>query len=202
MSYLFERRARRRRAQWEAQTRTWATTTGRSLALDLHGGHPVRVRPYTVGLVLWEREQPWVEVPVTCSADTPIPVAQGSSVLQTGWWLVTSHRVAGRLQPDILRWWTWDQMIGVKVDLIPGRERICLDIDESKPVYFDGPGVAPLAVAAVYRLHGPMAVIEHPGLAPLRTVAASDTIGSKGGETDGGMPLAELQPPKPQVPLR
>lgn len=37
--------------------------------------------------------------------------------------------------------------IGVQVDLTHGRERVCLDIDGSKPVYFVGPGVGPLAEA-------------------------------------------------------
>jgi hypothetical protein len=118
-------------------------------------------------------------------------------VLQTEPWLVTSQRVAGRLQSDILRWWEWDQVIGVRVDLTPGRERVCLDIDRSKPVYFDGPGVAPLAVATVYRLHGPLAVIEHPGLALLRGVASS----AHSGRAESGVPVAELGPSQPQVPL-
>jgi hypothetical protein len=201
VSYLSERRARRRRAEWESQIRTWAITTGRSLALDLHHEHPLPVRPYMVGLVLWEGEQPWVEVPVMCSADTPVPVGDGRSMVQVGPWLITSQRVAGRLQPDILRWWTWDQVIGVQVDLTPARERVCLDIDGPKPVYFCGPGAAPLAVAAVYRLHGPVAVIEHPGLVPLRAVAASARKGRRERGTESRVRLAELQPPKPQVPL-
>jgi hypothetical protein len=139
VSYLSERRARRRRAEREARTRIWAVAIGRSLALHLHHGHPLPVRPYTVGLVLRDGEHPWVEVPVMCSADTPIPVGDGRSMLQTGPWLVTSQRVAGRLQPDILRWWEWEQVIGVQVDLTPGREQVSLDIDGSKPIYFDGP---------------------------------------------------------------
>jgi hypothetical protein len=122
-------------------------------------------------------------------------------MLQTGPWLVTSNRVAGRLQPDILRWWEWDQVIGVQVDLTLGRERVCLDIDGSKPVYFDGPGVAPLAVAAVYRLHGPLAVIEHPALAVLRAFAASGRMGRRDRGTDSVVPVAELETPKPPVSL-
>jgi hypothetical protein len=175
---------KRELARWETATRQWAADAGRSLALNIHHDQPVPVRPYTVGLVLWEGEQPWVEVPVTCSADIAVPVGSGRSVFRIGPWLITSQRVAGRLQPDILRWWTWDQLIGVQVNLTPGRERVCLDLDESKPVYFDGPGVAPLAVAAVYRLHGPMAVIEHPGLAPLRAVAASVRVSAPGRHDD------------------
>jgi hypothetical protein len=90
-------------------------------------------------------------------------------------------RVAGRLRPDILRWWEWDQVIGVQVDLTPGREQVCLDIDGARPVCFDGLGVAPLAVAAVYLLYGPVAVIEHPGLAPLRSDAISAHAGARRG---------------------
>lgn len=200
MSYLSERRARRRQAAWEARTRTWALATGRSLALELHHDHPLPVRPYTVGLVLWDDEQPWVEVPVTCSADTPIQIRDSRTLLQPTPWLITSQRLAGRLHPDILRWWTWEQMIGVQIDLRPGQERVCLDIDGSKPVYFCGPAVAPLAVAAVYRLHGPMALVEHPGLAPLRAVVPSEPKRDKK-NTESTMRIAELEPPKPRVPL-
>jgi hypothetical protein len=192
MSYLSERRARRRRAEWEARIRAWGTTAGRSLALDLHHDCQVAVRPYTVGLVMWEGERVWIEVPATCSADTPVHVDDGRAVLQTGPWLVTNQRVAGRLHPDILRWWTWDQVIGVQVDLTHGRERVCLDIDGAKPVYLAGPGVGPLAVAAVYRLHGQLAVIEHPGLASLRTEATATA-----GRRDAA---AELEQPKLHVP--
>jgi hypothetical protein len=168
-------------------------SVARSLALDLLHDRQVAVRPYTVGLVLWDGERVWIEVPATCSADTPVQVDDGRSVLQTGPWLVTDQRVAGRLHPDILRWWTWDQVIGVQVDLTHGRERVCLDIDRAKPVYLAGPGVGPLAMAAVYRLHGPLAVIEHPGLAPLRTGTAA-TAGPRGA-------AAELEQPKLHVPV-
>jgi hypothetical protein len=33
------------------------------------------------------------------------------------------------VHPNSLRWWTWDQVIGVQVDLTHRRERVCLDID-------------------------------------------------------------------------
>lgn len=131
----------------------------------------------------------------------PPPLGDGRPGLHTGLWLVTCQRVAGRLQPDILRWWEWDQVIGVQIDLTPGRERVCLDIDSSKPVYFDGPGVAPLAVAAVYRLHGPLGLIEHPGLAPLRAAASSPLEGLRATGTERAVPIAELETPNPQVPL-
>jgi hypothetical protein len=194
------RKQKRELARWEAATRQWATVAGRSLALDLHDHRQVAVRQYTVGLVLQEGEQPWVEVPVTCSADAPLRVGDGRSLLQTGPWLVTSLRVAGRLHPDILRWWTWDQVIGVQVNLTHGRERVCIDIAGAEPVYFTGPGVAPLAVAAIYRLHGPLAVIEHPGLAPLRSSEMSGP-GERPQKEAVLVPSAELEKPKPHVTL-
>jgi hypothetical protein len=200
MSYLSERRARRRRAEWQSEIRIWAITTARSLAIDLHCDHSLPIRSYKVGLVLWDGEQAWAEIPVKCSADTPVPIGDGRLALQTTPWLVTSERVAGRLQPNTLRWWTWDQVIGMQVDLRPGRERVCLDIDGSTPVYFESPGVAPLAVAAVYRLHGPMAVIEHPSLAPLRTVTSSASPPVREG-TESRVPMLEVEPPKPRVQL-
>ncbi len=40
-----------------------------------------------------------------------------------------------------------------------------------------GPGITPLAVVAVWHLHGPQAMIEHPGLAVLRQ-APGDTEGA------------------------
>jgi hypothetical protein len=70
-------------------------------------------------------------------------------------------------------------MVGCRLDLTPGREIVPLDLDCQSPLVWTGPGVAPLAVAAVYWLHGPLAMIEHPGLALVRRQAAScdDTSG-------------------------
>ncbi len=83
-------------------------------------------------------------------------------------WLVTSHRVAGRLRPDILRWWEWAAVIGVRVDLAPGHEIVQLDFSGlHTPLSWAGPGIAPLAVAAIHHLYGPAALLEHPGLQAL-----------------------------------
>lgn len=189
------RKQKRELARWETATRQWATDAGRRLAIDLHRGHPVRVRPYTVGLVLWEsrNEQLWGQVPARCSEDIPLAGAScppgrrdAASQPRITDWLITSHRIAGRLHPDALRWWKWASVVGVQTDLTPGGEYVQLDLPlPSEPVRWYGPGVAPLAVAAVFQLHGAGALLDHPGLAALR-VPRSDESRSTAGS------LAEL----------
>jgi hypothetical protein len=170
------RKQRREIARWEAQARDWGTQAGRSLALGLYQDRDLGVLPYSVGVVLWPEEKVWAELPARCSADAPVPAAAGGRgpalppQPPVGTWLVTSKRIAGRINGNVLRWWTWDQIVGAQVDLTPGREMVHLDPGGAVPVVWTGPGVAPLAVAAVYHLHGAGAMVDHPGLAPLRSV--------------------------------
>jgi hypothetical protein len=58
--------------------------------------------------------------------------------------------------------------VGARIDLTPGREFVSLDIDSEPTLTWTGPAVAPLAVAAVFHLYGPLAMIQHPGLAAVR----------------------------------
>jgi hypothetical protein len=153
-------------------------SAGRRLAIDLHRGHEVPIRPYTVGLVLWKsrHEQVWGQVPARCSADTPLIVRPSQRRRRdpppqprVTDWLITSHRIAGRFYPDALSWWEWTTIVGVQVDLMAGSEYVQLDLAlPAHPVGWYGPGIAPLAVAAVYDLHGPAALLDHPGLSTLR----------------------------------
>lgn len=161
--------------------------------------NPVRPYPYSVGLLLWNSETTWCQIPATCSADTPVEAGDGPPVLPTGEWLVTSHRVAGRLKGNTLRWWTWDQMCGMQVDLVPGREVVCLDVEDAQSVYFRGPGIAPLGVAAVYSLHGAQALLDHPGLGPLRTTSHPGQTWSVPAQPPN--PVGELEVPWPNLPV-
>jgi hypothetical protein len=61
-------------------------------------------------------------------------------------------------------------LIGVRVDLTPGREWLQFDVAGLEPVVLRGPGIAPLAVVAVWTVYGPKAMLDHPGLAVLRQV--------------------------------
>jgi hypothetical protein len=83
---------------------------------------------------------------------------------------VTSARVVGRLADDRLHGYRWERAVGARVDLTPGREVVSLDIESEPTLIWTGPAVAPLAVAAVFHLYGALAMIDHPGLAPLRVL--------------------------------
>jgi len=187
-------RDKHRLARWEnmERERERAAEVARSLAVELLRGTPPPVPPYTVGLVLWEGEQTWTEVIARCSADSNVPAAQGRvrepPVPPLTAWLVTSHRVAGRFRNGTVHWWRWADMVGVQVDLTPHREVVQLDQGSQPPVWWTGAGVAPLSVAAVCHLHGPAAVIDHPGLAVLRMPAF-------GINESATRPVAALDPP-------
>jgi hypothetical protein len=155
--------------RWSEDARQWATAVGRDLALDLYYNRETNLRPYEVGLVLDPGERVWVEAPVEFNLDWRLPGRAGQ-VMESAVrpWLVTSDRLVGRLADDLLHGYRWERAVGARVDLTPGREVVRLDIECEPALVWSGPAVAPLAVAAVFRLYGPIGMIEHPGLATLR----------------------------------
>lgn len=169
------RKQRKQQARWDSETRQWATDTAKALTLTLYQNADPAVAPYNVGVVLEPGEKPWVQVPVRCSRDRPQPAPPGQGgppEPPVTAWLVTNLRVVGRFSNGDLRGWQWKWAIGCLTDLAVGHEHVHLDIYKDKTsakIDWYGPGVAPLAVAAVYHLHGLHALLEHPGLAPLRT---------------------------------
>jgi hypothetical protein len=175
--------------RWEAETRDWATNTARDLALHLFHSRETATRPYGIGIVFDHGEMAWAEVPVRFNVDWPVPAKpgqQGPPAVRS--WLVTSARVVGRLADDRLHGYRWEKMVGARVDLTPGRETVALDIEGQPALVWSGPGVAPFAVAAVFHLYGPVGMIEHPGLAPLRVPR----------EWRGASGLAMVEPAAPQ----
>ena len=166
------RRQRKEMVKWERATRSWGTERARRLVLDLHQGQVPTPLPYTVGLVLWAGERPIVEVPARCSIDRPVPALDPHAPAQppVSPWLVTDQRIAGRLGTGVIWGRPWSATVGFRADLTPSREWVQFDFDGAEPVVLRGPGVAPLAVVAVWVLHGPRALLDHPGLASLRQV--------------------------------
>jgi hypothetical protein len=165
-------------ARWEDEARHWATHTARELALDLYYNRQTAIQPYGVGVVLDPDEKVWAEVPVRFNLDRATlvnPREPPQPAVRS--WLVTSGRVIGRLADDRLHGYRWEQAAGVRVDLTAGREVISLDIDYEPTLIWTGPAVAPMAVAAVFHLHSPLGVIQHPGLAPLRVVFNASMAG-------------------------
>ncbi|MGH9303752.1 MAG: hypothetical protein ACRDZ5_04970 [Acidimicrobiales bacterium] len=156
-------------ARWEHDTRQWAIDTGRGLALDLYYDRDRAARPYAVGVVLDPGEKVWAEVPVRFNLDwTPPATPGGQAQPAIRPWLVTSGRAVGRLADGRLHGYRWESAVGVRVDLTAGRDVASLDIEGQPTLVWSGPGTAPMAVAAIFNLYGPAAMIDHPGLAPLR----------------------------------
>jgi hypothetical protein len=188
-----KRNQRKALARWETETRVWATDTGRALVLAVCGGDPVPVTPYHVGVVLDRSEQAWVECPVRFLQETPPSPAITDMAC---WppvrpWLVTSQRVVGRLGNDRLYGYRWEYVAGCRVDVTPGREVVSLDLRNGVPLTWTGPGVGPMGVAAVYHLHGSQALLDHPGLTPLRVAPPDMSL----------RPLAELTTGANDFPL-
>jgi hypothetical protein len=80
-------------------------------------------------------------------------------------WLATSARLYGRAKDgEIFSIW-WARLDGLEVDL--DTDRMFLGTDGWR-AQLSGPGVAPIAVAAVAACHGQGALLAHRGLARLR----------------------------------
>jgi hypothetical protein len=169
---MSKRKAAKALTQWNEEARQWATAAGRQLALDLYYGRKTASRPYGVGVVLDAGEVVWGEAPVRFSLASALPPNAGDDVQGAPrTWLVTSSRVVARLADDRLYGYRWDKAVGARVELSPGREYVSIDMEGEASLIWSGPGVGPMAVAAVFRLYGPLAMIEHPGLAILRDSA-------------------------------
>lgn len=184
-----KRKQARDLARWEDATRQWATEVARDLALDLYSGRETTARPFHVGVVLDPGERVLIETPLASSGDGPAgPSAPSAAQPYVRPWLVTNYRVVGRLSDERLHGWRWEHIVGCRVDLAPGRETVALELDGQHPLVWTGPGAPPLAVAAVFYLHGPRAMIEHPGLAPIREPPGPFNV------------KARAEPPEPSVP--
>lgn len=86
-------------------------------------------------------------------------------------WLLTSARIVGRAPAsgELIPIW-WAGLSGVQVDL--DAEVVSFDAANGWRALITGPGVAPIAVAAVAACHGPAALAGHPGFACLRDRAS------------------------------
>jgi hypothetical protein len=173
-------RASRRYRRWERQTAERARDDARQLALDLYYGDASTIRPYGIGVALEPGEliyrQLWARYSTLGATPDLIDgrggLRLGSPLWRTWGWcdtLITSHRLVTRLAGDSGRlgsnWWT--AIGGVEVDL--EGQTVAMDdrISEWRGVYA-GPAIPIIAVAAIERIHGPAALLEHPALTVLR----------------------------------
>ena len=166
-----KRKAVKAVAQWEQDTRRWANETARALALDLYHHQPPAIRPYDIGVILGAGETIWAQVPVGFNHDpTNYPTPPGPHIPTPAIrpWLVTSHRLVSRLGDDLLHDYAWQDMVGVRLQLAAGREALAINVVGQPTLVWFGAGLAPMAVAAVFHLYGPAALIDHPGLESIR----------------------------------
>lgn len=163
---MTNRKQRKALARWEYEAREWAHQTARDLVMSMINGQPSPATPYGIGVVLDPGEQVWAECPVRFIQENPS--AAGPFLPPIRPWLVTSNRIVGRLGDDRLYGWRWESARGCRVDLSAVPEFVTLDTHDGSRLDWIGPGVAPVAVAAIYRLHGRQALVDHPGLAAIR----------------------------------
>jgi len=164
------RKAVRQTARTERCNRAIAIDQARRLAMSLYHRTAIEGRSFTIGLALERGETVWAETWVRCSLDRPAWQVDPSR-LPLSAWLATNHRIVGRLTTGQLVGWGWGDIVGCRADLTARKEWAQIDPKDSPPVVWHGPGVAPLAVALVAQVHGIVALLEHPGLAPLRVTA-------------------------------
>lgn len=163
---MTKRKQRRALARWECDTRQWAHQTARDLVLSMVRGQPTPATPYRIGVVLDPGERVWAECPLRFIQE--IVPADGPAVPPVRPWLVTSDRIVGRLGDDHLYGWRWENVRGCRLDLSPALEFVAVELDDGTRLDWTGAATAPLAVAAVYRLHGKRALVDHPGLSAIR----------------------------------
>jgi len=125
-------------------------------------------------LSVWSTESSWVTRSRVSWLGRRVHSTSREAVV-SGWrdhggidWLITSARIAGRVPAsgELISIW-WAGLSGVQVDLDEGV--IGLDAANGWRAQITGPGVAPIAVAAVAACHGPASLVDHPGLACLRS---------------------------------
>lgn len=173
MSNRSEKKQRELAGRQGAQFRATAADDARALALDIVGGNAVGVTAYGIGVVLDADEIVWREsVPGDWFARATIEWPNGHTEQQ--WqrhpvrpWMVTNHRVISRQPDGSLCQVQWAAVTGCRVDL--ATEVVVFDATDGWQGGIGGPGVAVIAVAAVASVYGPQALIDHPGIAPLRS---------------------------------
>jgi hypothetical protein len=154
-----------------------AQERAKHLALQFAGGELQADPAYDLGLVLAPGETviaraatfyAWREHLVFYG---PAGVHRSSVMRPTGFlqWVITDLRLAARESNGAVLSIYWDAVQGVTVDLARGV--VAFDAADGFHGEFTGPGIAPIAVAAVAKLYGVQAMLEHPSLAPLRVNA-------------------------------
>jgi hypothetical protein len=206
------RRPRRHRRLGDARRRRMAREQARDLVAVLaSGGHDPLVhlaagvvlepgevawQRTTARLAVWRTESTWVtHSRVSWWGRRAHSV--GREATTSGWrehgsidWLITSARLVGRApgSGELISIW-WAGLSGVQVDL--GLGVVKLEATNGWRAQVAGPGVAPIAVAAVAACHGLADLAKHPALVCLRDHARGPGM-SQGPEPSAVSPGAPV----------
>lgn len=187
------RRPRHYRRVGDRRRRRDAAEEARAVVAMLSAGGYDPVAHLDVGVVLKPGEAAWAQAQARLATWETQAVQVAASrvrwggrrvdstarkVVASGWqdhgdidWLITSLRLVGRTRPDgeLISIW-WSGLAGAQVDL--AGDAVHLDGSNGWRGHLTGPGVAPIAVAAVAACHGAGSLAVHPGLGRLRRPAA------------------------------
>lgn len=140
-----------------------AMSDARELALQLAGGRQRRwIDPVRLGVVMRPDE-------------TALRVIVASFVIRLdGQWttrepvsvVITSERLLVRFAAGELASLWWAGIVGVEIDV--DRGWLVLDYGDGTPRAILGPALHALAVATIWALYGPEALLTHPALAGVR----------------------------------
>jgi hypothetical protein len=181
---MSRREQRKAFERWREQTRRAAVADARTLAIDIAAGRDQGLTGYGMGIVLSAGETVWRELDAgyfVLDTYSHIHHHHGWSgnidrsyeVTDKRWtnhgvlrWLVTNQRLASRYADGELISIYWVDPGGCQIDL--DAEYVILDSHKRTRYCLTGPAAPVIAVAAVSSLHGAHALIDHPGLGPLR----------------------------------
>jgi hypothetical protein len=211
-----ERPPRRRHRLGDRGRRGAAHTQARQLVLALAFGTQDPVAHLAAGVVLEEGEiafqQSRARLETWSTASVLVTDSRGSwwsrrvkstarQVTVDSWrdhreftWLLTSARAVGRSAKsgELVSIW-WASLEGADVDV--REELVILDATNGWRGRLSGPGIAPIAVAAVAACYGPTALLAHPGLACLRQPAtAFDLVRCTTNQGHGAAPVGRRMP--------
>jgi hypothetical protein len=88
-------------AKWERRNRAAAVEQARRLAIALHHGTPIKVRPFGLGLALGPDETLWLDTWARCLLDA-LPYTTDPASLSLSRWVATDRRIVGRLATGVL----------------------------------------------------------------------------------------------------
>jgi hypothetical protein len=179
------RKQRRTMQRWEVETRASAKSEAQYLTQALGSRACLPRLANFNGVLLAKGEELW--------AEGWVRYAQSGDA-QYRAWTVTNHRLLGQLTNGKLVGPGWGDVIAVRVNLVAGSE--CLNVDTSNLLFtLTGPGVAPLAVAAICATQGRASLATHPDLAPLRWAPVTNKLSRR------VHPVAALGPGTPDPVL-